>query len=134
MNWNEILMTVITGLLGILGTCITAFLVPWLKVKAQSIKDENARKAAELSIDMAGDIVVAAVNSASQTMVAQYKKEGTWDDNAKKAVKDQVIKEIETSLTEEEITAITNYSKMAIKDWITQKVEAYIKTADPNKQ
>ena len=134
MNWNEILMTVITGLLGILGTCITAFLVPWLKAKAQSIKDENARKAAELSIDMASDIVVAAVNSASQTMVAQYKKEGTWDDNAKKAVKDQVIKEIETSLTEEEITAITNYSKMAIKDWIAQKVEAYIKTADPNKQ
>ena len=132
MDWNQILITVITGLLGILGTCITAFLVPWLKAKALAIKDENARKAAELAIDMAGDTVIAAVNATSQTLVAQYKKNGTWNDETKKAVKDEVIKQVEASLTTEEITAIANYSKMALRDWIAQKVESYIKTDDPN--
>ena len=81
---------------------------------------------------MAGDTVIAAVNATSQTLVAQYKKNGTWNDETKKAVKDEVIKQIEASLTTEEITAIANYSKMALRDWIAQKVESYIKTDDPN--
>ena len=130
--WGQIIIAIVSGLLGLLGTILTAFLVPWLKAKAASIKDENARKAAELAIDMAGDTVIAAVNATSQTLVAQYKKNGTWNDETKKAVKDEVIKQIEASLTTEEITAIANYSKMALRDWIAQKVESYIKTDDPN--
>jgi type II secretory pathway pseudopilin PulG len=132
IDWNGIIIAVISGILGLLGTIITAFLVPWLKAKAESIKNENARKAAELAIDMAGDTVVAAVNATSQTLVAQYKKNGTWDDEAKKKVKEEVINQIEASLTAEEINAIATYSKMALRDWIAQKVEAYIKTDDPN--
>jgi len=81
---------------------------------------------------MAGDTVIAAVNATSQTLVAQYKKNGTWNDETKKAVKDEVIKQVEASLTTEEITAIANYSKMTLRDWIAQKVESYIKTDDPN--
>ena len=130
--WGQIIIAIVSGLLGLLGTILTAFLVPWLKAKAASIKDENARKAAELAINMAGDTVIAAVNATSQTLVAQYKKNGTWDEAAKKAVKDEVIKQVEASLTAEEITAIANYSKMAVKDWIAQKIESYIKTDDPN--
>ena len=130
--WGQIIIAIVSGLLGLLGTILTAFLVPWLKAKAASIKDENARKAAELAIDMAGDTVVAAVNATSQTLVAQYKKNGTWDDEAKKKVKEEVINQIEASLTAEEINAIATYSKMALRDWIAQKVESYIKTDDPN--
>jgi hypothetical protein len=81
---------------------------------------------------MAGGVVESAVNAASQTLVREYQKNGTWDDEAKKAVKEEVIKEVEASLTQEEIAAIANYSKLALKDWIATKVEAYIKQSDPN--
>jgi thiamine biosynthesis protein ThiC len=129
---TQIITAVIGGAFALLGTCITAFLVPWLKAKAQSIKDENARKAAGLAIDMAGGVVVAAVNATSQTLVSEYKKNGNWNDETKKLVKEEVIKQVEASLTAEEISAIANYSKMALKDWISQQIESYIKTDDPN--
>ena len=111
----------------------SGFVIPWLNAKAKFVKDENARKALEQIIALAGGTVSGIVESLSQTLVKEYVKKGEWNDETKKLVRDEAVRRIKLALTSEQAAAIAAQTQLTIEEWITNKIEAYIHEVDPNK-
>ena len=130
---NEIVLTLIGSATTIILALITGFLIPWLNAKAKLTKDENARKALELIINLAEGTIGGIVEAISQTLVKEYVKKGEWNDETKKLVRDEAIRRVKLALTSEQAAAIAAQTQLTIEEWITNKIEAYIHEVDPNK-
>lgn len=130
---NEIIVSIIGSLTSIAIMLITGFVIPWLLAKAKLVKDDNARLALEQVINLTMQTIAGIVQSLSQTMVNQFVKEGKWNEKNKQLVLSEAVRLVKLALTGEQAAQIAAQTKMTIEQWITNKIEAYIHQADPNK-
>lgn len=118
MNWNEIILSVVsivvTGLIGVLTTYLT---------KLINSKISDKKDAATLS--KLTEIISNAVKSVFQTYVQSLKDSGTFNEEAQKTALNKALELINGELTTELKTYITdNYGD--ITTWLTNQIEATI--------
>ena len=121
-SWNEILITIVGGLVGIAFTVVSAVLVPmlvaWLKTKTNN---EVITKA----IERAGDIIIKAANTTTQTYVEALKKAGTFDVEAQKTAFNMTMTSVLTLLNDETKQAIID-TYGDLEKWLTTEIEAAV--------
>lgn len=132
IDWTQIILYILAAVGTILGSIITAFVIPWIKAKIAAIKDENLRKALEQSLALATTTVETIVNSLSQTLVKEYVNKGTWDDETKAIVLETAITQIKAALTSEQAAAIVSQTQLTIDEWLKTQIEAFILVYKPN--
>lgn len=132
MNNTEIITAIISGVFTLLGLLVTYFLVPWLKKKAELIEDEKVRNATKLALELADGTVQRVVESTSQTLVKEFRKNGTWNEETKKLVLDRAVAEIKRSLGQDQLLAIGKTLNISVEEFLITAVEAYIHKNNPN--
>lgn len=122
MTWNDILISIVGGLVGLAFTVTSAILVPmlvaWLKSKT---KNEVLEKA----IDRAGKIIVSAANTTTQTYVEALKKAGKFDTAAQKVAFQMTMDSVLTLLNEETKQAIID-TYGDLNEWLTTEIESAV--------
>jgi len=122
MTWNDVLITVVSGLVGIAFTVASAILVPmlvaWLKSKT---KNEVLEKA----IDRAGKIIINAANTTTQTYVEALKKAGKFDKEAQAAAFKMTMDAVMKLLNEETKQAIIE-TYGDLNEWLTTAIESAV--------
>lgn len=103
-----------------------AFLVNWLKKKANELKVKTDNEILDKYIDMLTDTITSCVIATNQTYVDSLKKQGAFDMEAQKQAFTMTYKAVLDILTEE----AKDYLAQAIGDFetfLTQKIEAEVK-------
>ena len=127
--WDEIISAIISIVVTVVGTAITAILIPaattWLKSKTQNQKLQTV-------IDDLTVTVQSSVDMLEQTVVAQLKADGKWDTAAQEHVLDDAVTEVLNGLNAStyNIIAAENTDIQAL---VKRHIEAYInskKSAD----
>lgn len=122
MTWNDVLITVVSGLVGIAFTVASAILVPmlvaWLKTKTNN---EVITKA----IERAGDIIIKAANTTTQTYVEALKDAGEFDAEAQKTAFNMTMTSVLTLLNDETKQAIID-TYGDLEKWLTTEIEAAV--------
>ena len=116
------LMTIIWGALGTiitgLVTWLTTLLVSWLNTK---IKDQKLKT----FLTKFTELLSSCVNSLTQTTVKELKKNGTFDDEAAKRVKEECIKLIKSQLSVDMIKFIQeNFGDLT--EFISAQIESLL--------
>ena len=121
-TWNEILITIVGGLVGIAFTVVSAVLVPmlvsWLKTKT---KNEVLTKA----IERAGEIITNAARATTQTYVDALKKSNTFDAEAQKTAFNMTMSAVLELLNAETKQAIID-TYGDLEKWLTTEIEAAV--------
>jgi len=121
-SWNEVLITIVGGLVGIAFTVVSAVLVPmlvtWLKTKTNN---EVITKA----IERAGDIIIKAANPTTQTYVEALKDAGEFDAEAQKTAFNMTMTSVLTLLNDETKQAIID-TYGDLEKWLTTEIEAAV--------
>ena len=127
--WNEIISAIISIVVTVVGTAITAILIPaattWLKSRTQNQKLQTV-------IDDLTVTVQSSVDMLEQTVVAQLKADGKWNTAAQARVLDDAVTEVLNGLNAStyNIIAAENTDIQAL---VKRHIEAYInskKSAD----
>lgn len=127
--WDEIISAIISIVVTVVGTAITAILIPaattWLKSRTQNQKLQTV-------IDDLTVTVQSSVDMLEQTVVAQLKADGKWDTAAQARVLDDAVTEVLNGLNAStyNIIAAENTDIQAL---VKRHIEAYInskKSAD----
>lgn len=105
---------------------ITKELSDFLKAKSEEAKNQNKLKELNKYIDYAADIVIDVVNSVSQTMVDNLKKEGEFTKEKQKEAFEKAKQEILSILTEES-KVILSAAYGDLDKWLDNKIEATVK-------
>lgn len=117
MTWNDVLISIVSGLVGLAFTVTSVLLVPmlvtWLKSKTKNEVLKNA-------LDRAGKIIIDAANTTTQTYVEGLKKAGKFDAEAQKVAFQMTMDAVLKLLNEE--------TKQAIMDTYGD-LNAWLKTA-----
>lgn len=126
MDWTEILTTIVTALLGLVGTALVGLatwgvkkLVDWLKSKTAKIEDDDLRATLDYLFDGIEEVILDAVKS------VEYKLTSTWTDSDT----DKAIEIIKASLTDEDLNYIYEYeiaekSEEALNEYLKNKIYA----------
>lgn len=127
--WNEIISAIISIVVTVVGTAITAILIPaattWLKSRTQNQKLQTV-------IDDLTVTVQSSVDMLEQTVVAQLKADGKWDKAAQERVLEDAVTEVLNGLNASTYNMI-DAENTDIQALVKRHIEAYInskKSAD----
>ena len=129
---NEILDTVFQGLLTIITALISigiTYLVSYIKLKVATIKDKNAQEVLNNTIDNLTNLTQKAVVNIEETTGKKLKKavaDGALSRDELFALKDEVIEEVEKSLTDETKATLSTFTN-DLKTYIGYLVEESVK-------
>lgn len=129
---NEILDTIFQGLLTIITALISigiTYLVSYIKLKVSTIKDKNAQELLTNTIDNLINLTQKAVVNIEETTGKELKKavaDGVLCRDELFALKDEVIEEVEKSLTDESKATLSNFTN-DLKTYIGYLVEESVK-------
>lgn len=129
---NEILDTVFQGLLTIITALISigiTYAVSYIKLKVATIKDKNAQEVLNNTIDNLTNLTQKAVVNIEETTGKELKKavaDGVLSRDELFALKDEVIEEVEKSLTDESKATLSNFTN-DLKTYIGYLVEESVK-------
>lgn len=129
---NEILDTVFQGLLTIITALISigiTYLVSYIKLKVATIKDKNAQEVLNNTIDNLTNLTQKAVVNIEETTGKELKKavaDGALSRDELFALKDEVIEEVEKSLTDETKATLSTFTN-DLKTYIGYLVEESVK-------
>ena len=118
MDWNEIILTVVSIVVTALVGVITTFLTRWLNSKVTDT--DEAKTLTEIT-----KIVSSAVQSVFQTYVQALKESGTFDAEAQKKALNKALSIIDTELNDKMRTYIVEHYG-DITDWLTNQIESTI--------
>jgi hypothetical protein len=125
MPWNEILVTIFEICLIPLLGALTAYLVAFIRAKADSVKKQTNSELAKKYLDMLEVTVVNCVLTTNQTYVDALKAQGAFDAEAQKVAFQKTYEAVSASLTEEGnkyLAEITN----DIPAFISEMIEAQV--------
>lgn len=105
---------------------ITKELSDFLKVKAEEAKSQGKLQELNKYIDYATAVVIDVVNSVSQTMVDNLKKDGAFTKEKQKEAFNKAKNEVLYILTEESKVALAEVYGDLDK-WLENKIEATVK-------
>lgn len=116
-----IFTTIIIPILGILSK----FLIDFLKVKSQEIKNKTENEVAKNYIDMITDTITDCVIATNQTYVEALKKQGKFDEAAQKEAFQQTLNAVLAVLTEDAKAYIYEISG-DVTAYLTSKIESSV--------
>ena len=122
MDWELILQLVITSIIAPCFILATKELIGWLKLKADSVADENIRQALNSALDNLDKSVLLAVAETEQTFVSALKDEGKFDGAAAKQAAQMALDKTKTIMSNyamETIEAATG----TVEDIIRARIE-----------
>lgn len=119
MSWNDVLITVVESLVGLILTVGLPYL---FSLFAKKIKDEHL---ADLVAD-AQDVVSDCVSAVTQTFVDTLKKAGKFDEAAQKEAFAQCAENIKAILSDSAKKAIVD-TVGDFEKWLTVQIEANVK-------
>lgn len=117
-----ILKCIITGAITIITSIITKVLLPELTLWIQS-KVQNERLKAY--IQDISTTVSTTVDFLEQTMVSQYKADGSWNKDTQEAVLQTAVQQVMDSITIQTKHMIEDQG-IDVKSLITRHIESYI--------
>lgn len=127
--WDEIISAIISIVVTVVGTAITAILIPaattWLKSRTQNQKLQTV-------IDDLTVTVQSSVDMLEQTVVAQLKADGKWNKAAQERVLEDAVTEVLNGLNASTYNII-DAENTDIQALVKRHIEAYInskKSAD----
>lgn len=127
--WDEIISAIISIVVTVVGTAITAILIPaattWLKSRTQNQKLQTV-------IDDLTVTVQSSVDMLEQTVVAQLKADGKWNKAAQERVLEDAVTEVLNGLNASTYNMI-DAENTDIQALVKRHIEAYInskKSAD----
>lgn len=119
---KEIFEVCILPLLGIL----TAYLVSYIQVKKEELKQTTDNDLANKYIDKVAQTIVDCVKSTNQTYVDSLKKSGTFDEAAQKEAFKRTFNSVMALLSDEAKGYLTEiYGDLEL--YLTNKIEATVK-------
>lgn len=122
---NELISTIVYGVLIPILPILTAYLVQVLKAKTAEVKTRIDNNTVNKYIDIAEDAVSTAVVSVTQTYVDSLKASGKFDAEAqKKAFEDAKAKAIAIMGETAKKTIETTYGDLNV--WLDNKIEYYV--------
>lgn len=117
-----ILKYLIAGAITIISSIITSVLLPAISAWIQS-KIQNERMQSYVQdITMT---VATTVNCLEQTMVAQYKNDGSWNKDTQQKVLDAAVKQVMDSVTMQTKQLIED-QRIDMQALVTRYIESYI--------
>lgn len=116
-----IFTTIIIPILGILSK----FLIDFLKVKSQEIKNKTENEVAKNYIDMITNTITDCVIATNQTYVEALKKQGKFDETAQKEAFKQTLNAVLAVLTEDAKAYIYEISG-DVTAYLTSKIESSV--------
>jgi len=122
MDWELILQLIITSIIAPCFILATKELIGWLKLKADSVADENIRQALNSALDNLDKSVLLAVAETEQTFVSALKDEGKFDGAAAKQAAQMALDKTKTIMSNyamETIEAATG----TVEDIIRARIE-----------
>lgn len=92
-------------------------LATWIKSKVENEHSKNA-------IDELERTVTDGIHFVEQTLVSQYKANGSWNETTKRQVREECLTYIEHTLTEQTKKYLTEDTKTTLESLIFCKIEA----------
>ena len=121
-TWNEVLISIVGGLVGLAFTVVSVILVPmlveWLKTKTKNEVLQNA-------IGRAGEIITNAARATTQTYVDALKKANAFDAAAQKTAFNMTMSAVLELLNAETKQAIID-TYGDLEKWLTTEIEAAV--------
>lgn len=121
-TWNQVLISIVSGMVGLVFTVASVLLVPmfvaWLKSKTKNEVLGNA-------IDRAGTIIIKAANKTTQTYVEALKKAGKFDAEAQKTAFNMTMSAVLELLNAETKQAIID-TYGDLEKWLTTEIESAV--------
>lgn len=118
MEWEKILIAVITAVIPILA----GFLSTWLKSLYDNNKIKIKNEKAQVTLGLINDMIVAAVKTTTNTYVKELKQAGTFDAEAQKEAFNKTWTAVQAQLTTDARTVIQDvYGN--IDAFLTNKIE-----------
>ena len=122
MTWNDVLITIVSGLVGLAFTVASVILVPML---AAWLKSKTKNEVLEKAIDRAGKIIISAANKTTQTYVDALKKAGKFDAEAQKTAFQMTMNAVlELLNTETKQAIIDTYGDL--NAWLSTEIESAV--------
>ena len=118
MEWEKVLIAVITAVIPILA----GFLSTWLKSLYDNNKIKIKNEKAQVTLGLINDMIVAAVKTTTNTYVKELKQAGTFDTEAQKEAFNKTWTAVQAQLTADAKTVIQDvYGN--IDAFLTNKIE-----------
>lgn len=124
-TWNEVLISIVAGLVGLAFTVASTLLVPML---VAWLKSKTKNEVLSAAIDRAGRIIIAAANTTTQTYVDALKKAGKFDAEAQKTAFNMTMTSVLELLNAETKQAIID-TYGDLEKWLTTEIEAAVFTS-----
>ena len=121
-TWNEVLISIVAGLVGLAFTVASTLLVPML---VAWLKSKTKNEVLSAAIDRAGRIIIAAANTTTQTYVDALKKAGKFDAEAQKTAFNMTMTAVLELLNAETKQAIID-TYGDLEKWLTTEIEAAV--------
>lgn len=118
MEWEKILIAVITAVVPVLA----GFLSTWLKSLYDNNKTKIKNEKAQVTLGLVNDMIIAAVETTTSTYVKELKKAGTFDAEAQKEAFNKTWVAVQAQLTTDAKTVIQDvYGN--VEAFLTNKIE-----------
>ena len=118
MEWEKILIAVITAVVPILA----GFLSTWLKSLYDNNKIKIKNEKAQVTLGLINDMIVAAVKTTTNTYVKELKQAGTFDAEAQKEAFNKTWTAVQAQLTADAKAVIQDvYGN--VDAFLTNKIE-----------
>ena len=118
-TWNEILISIVAGIVGLAFTVASTLLVPML---VAWLKSKTKNEVLSAAIDRAGKIIIAAANKTTQTYVDALKKAGKFDAEAQKTAFNMTMTSVLELLNAETKQAIVD-TYGDLEKWLSNEIE-----------
>ena len=119
---QNILYAIITAAVPVLTVYACKFLQALYENNKNKIKNENIRE----TLDRVTNMIIAAVETTSNTYVKQLKAENLFDENAQKQAFNMTYETVKKQLTDES-TAIIEEIYGDVEIYVTNKIEQLVK-------
>jgi hypothetical protein len=119
MNWTELISSIFQVCLIPLLGILTKYLVTFISMKAEEMKQKTSNETAQKYISMASETIMACVLATNQTYVESLKAQGKFDKEAQEVAFNKTLEAVLLLMNDE------------VKDYITEvfgDLNAYLTT------
>lgn len=121
----EVLQNVLYAVITAAVPVLTGFLCKWLASLYENNKTKIKNEKASVVLGQVTDMIVAAVETTTNTYVKQLKKDGLFDANAHKEAFNKTFEAVKKQLTEES-TKIIAETYGDVEAYLTNKIEQFV--------
>lgn len=125
MNWTELISSIFQVCLIPLLGILTKYLVTFISMKAEEMKQKTSNETAQKYISMASETIVACVLATNQTYVESLKAQGKFDKEAQEVAFNKTLEAVLLLMNDEVKEYITEVFG-DLNAYLTTQIEAAV--------